>query len=548
MDSSSLRLVPLGGLGEIGMNCLALEHPEGILIVDCGTSFPNDDRGIDVIRPDFHYLESRAERVVGVFVTHGHEDHIGAIPYLLSKLTVPVYGPNHALGLVRRRLVEQGFDCDRAELRAAAVGKRYSLGPFDIEPIRVAHSIVEASALCIRSSSGTVVHTGDFDFDPDPPFGEPTDEARLTTIGDAGVDLLLSDSTNVDVTARSGSERVVGLALERLVRKAQQRVFVGLFASNVQRLAALGVLAQSVDRKICLLGRSLTTQVQVGHDIGRLHWPSDLLISVEQLRDYPRDKVLVLVGGTQAERTSSMYRLAKNNHRWAELASGDTVLFSSRVIPGNERPVHEILCDLLRLGAIVHTRLSDPDIHVSGHASRSEQAHMLELLRPRTFVPVHGTLHHLTKHAALARETGVKHVEVIENGMTLRLDSSGLRSLDPVHHGRVAIDLGGKPLDDEALGQRAELGRRGLVTVSLVIGEGGSLVVPPTISLIGIPLAAADASTSRSVALEVARVAQRHKRRHQSLEEDVRRAVRRVVTDLTGCRPSVDIHAIHVGQ
>lgn len=548
IDPSDLRIVPLGGLGEIGMNCLALEHAEGVIVVDCGTSFPTDDHGIDVIRPDFTYLESVAQRVVGVFVTHGHEDHIGAIPYLLSRLTVPVYGPSHALQLVRRRLEEQGFDNEAADLRNATVGRRYALGPFEVEPIRVAHSIVEASALCIRSSGGTVVHTGDFDFDPDPPFGEPTNEARLQEIGDAGVDLLLSDSTNVDVAARAGSERIVGNALETLIRNAPHRVFVGLFASNVQRLATLGALAQRVDRKLCLLGRSLTTQAQVGHDIGRLKWPSDLLIPPEQLRDYPRDKVLALVGGTQAERTSSMYRLAKNNHRWAEIGGGDTVVFSSRVIPGNERPVHEILCDLLRLGAIVHTRHSDPDIHVSGHASRAEQTHMLDLVRPRGFVPVHGTLQHLTKHAALARAAGVQHVEVIENGSTLRLSPEGLAPRAPVRRGRIPIDLGGKPLDAEALEQRVEMGRHGLVSVSLVLGDGGSLVVPPSVTLLGIPMVSQDDTTNRTVALEVARVAQRNKRRNQPLEEEVRRVVRRVVTELTGCRPSVDVHAIHIGQ
>ncbi|HEY5959778.1 MAG TPA: ribonuclease J [Polyangiaceae bacterium] len=344
MASSELRVTPLGGLGEIGMNCLALEHSEGTLIVDCGTAFPNDDHGIDVIRPDFRYLEECAPKVVGVFVTHGHEDHIGALPYLLSSLSVPVYGPNHALGLVRRRLDEHGFDKEATDLRVAHVGKRYAVGPFEIEPVRVAHSIVDATALCIRSSAGTVVHTGDFDFDPDPPFGEPTDSKRLDAIGTEGVDLLLSDSTNVDIAERSGSERTVGLALERLVRAAPKRVFIGLFASNVQRLASLGALAQRVDRKICLLGRSLTTQHQVGHDIGRLNWPSDLMIAPEQLRDYPRERVLVLAGGTQAERSSSMYRLAKNNHRWGEVEAGDTVLFSSRAIPGNERAVHEIVC------------------------------------------------------------------------------------------------------------------------------------------------------------------------------------------------------------
>lgn len=543
-----MRIVPLGGLGEIGMNCLALEHPDGILVVDCGTSFPADDHGIDVIRPDFRYLEAVAQRLVGVFLTHGHEDHIGAVPHLLSSVTLPVFGPSHALGLVRHRLDERGFDATAADLRIAAVGNRYSLGPFEVEPIRVAHSIVEASALCIRCAAGTILHTGDFDFDPDPPHGEPTDEQRLEAIGNEGVDLLLSDSTNVDVADRTGSERSVSTALERLVRNAKQRVFIGLFASNLQRLSMLGDLARRVERKICLLGRSLQTQAQVGHDIGRLQWPSNLLIAPEQLRDYPRSQVLVLVGGTQAERTSSMYRLAKSNHRWVDVERDDTVLFSSRVIPGNERPVHEIVCDLLRLGANVHTRHSDPDLHVSGHASRAEQAHMLELVRPKAFVPVHGSLHHLSKHAALARTSGIQQVAVVENGSTLRLQGGSLSHMDEVPHGRVPIDLGGKPLDEETLGCRVDLGRQGLAMISLVFGEGGGLLVPPTVTLRGIPPADDVASLIRAVSLEVARVAERHKKRHHPLEDEVRRTARRVITDLTGCRPSVEIHAIHAGR
>jgi ribonuclease J len=546
MASSELRVTPLGGLGEIGMNCLALEHERGTLVVDCGTAFPADDHGVDVIHPDFRHLEECGNQVQGVFVTHGHEDHIGALPYLLSRLSVPVYGPSHALGLVRRRLAEHGFDEGAVDLRVARVGERYGIGPFEVEPVRVAHSIVEATALCIRSSAGTVVHTGDFDFDPDPPFGDPTDSQRLESIGDEGVDLLLSDSTNVDVADRSGSERLVGQTLERLVRAAPKRVFVGLFASNVQRLSSLGALAQRVNRKLCLLGRSLNTQSQVGHDIGRLAWPSDLLISPEQLRDYPRDRVLVLVGGTQAERSSSMYRLAKNNHRWGEVEPGDTVLFSSRAIPGNERAIHEVVCDLLRLGAIVHTRHSDPDLHASGHASRSEQTQMIELLRPRVFVPVHGTLHHLKRHAALAQAWGVSCTDVVENGSSLWLGSGGLRRADDVKHGRVAIDLGGRPLGEEALSQRIDLGRHGVVSISLVIGSEGALTAPPAVSVLGVSMPEPNA-TRRAVALAVAAVAKRPaKRRFQPLEEEVRRAVRRVMADETGCRPCVEVQCIYV--
>ena len=546
MSQAELKIVPLGGLGEIGMNCMAIEHPEGVLVVDCGTSFPTDDHGIDVIRPDFRYLEQQGERVKGVFLTHGHEDHIGAVPYLLGRLSVPVYGPSHALGLVRRRMAEQGFEVERFDLQTAQAGGRYSLGPFEVEPIRVAHSIVEASALAIRSTAGTVIHTGDFDFDPDPPFGEPTNEQRLSEIGDEGVDLLLSDSTNIDIPDRQGSERQVSGALERLGRRAKERLFIALFASNIQRLATLGALAQRLDRKLCLLGRSLTTQVQVGHEIGRLRWPSDLLIGVEQLRDYPRERVMVLVGGTQAERNSSMYRLSKANHRWVELERGDMVVFSSRVIPGNERPVHEVICDLMRLGAIVHTRHTDPDVHVSGHASRAEQQRMLELVRPKAFVPVHGTLHHLNQHAELARLVGCESIKIIENGACLRLRSGELLPAEGVATGRISIDLGGRPLEALALDERIELGRQGIANVSLVIGDNGTLLVPPLVSLWGVPGGSELAAVIRTVSLELARYVPQLVRRRRSVEEEVRRTVRRLVADATGCRPTVDVLAHYV--
>jgi ribonuclease J len=332
------------------------------------------------------------------------------------------------------------------------------------------------------------------------------------------------------------------VALERIGQTARERLFIALFASNVQRLATLAAIAIRLGRKLCLLGRSLTTQVQVGHDIGRLNWPSDLLISAEQLRDYPRDRVMVLVGGTQAERNSSMYRLSKGNHRWVELERGDTVVFSSRVIPGNERGVHEMVCDLMRLGAVVHTRHTDPAVHVSGHASRAEQQRMLELIRPKAFVPVHGTLHHLNKHAELAEMTGCDSIRIIENGACVRLSNGVLHPADGVTVGRIPIDLGGRPLEILPLDERIELGRQGMACVSLVVGKSGQLQVPPMISLWGVPATNEHPSAIRSMGLELARQVPQLIRRKRAVEEEVRRLVRRLLADSTGCRPSVDVH------
>src|SRR3954463_3316797 len=299
-----IRIVPLGGLGEIGMNCFALEQADGIVIVDCGAAFADDDVGIDVWHPDFTWLLEQRERIHGLFLTHGHEDHVGALPYLLSELDLPVWGPPHALEIAKRRLAEHQFSSAELDLREARAGQEYQVGPFAIEPVRVAHSIVEASALHFRTAAGNVLHTGDFNFDPDPPDGEPTNEARLTELGDQGISLLLSDSTNIDVPVRSGSERGVGHALEELVQAAPARVVIAMFASNIQRLILLGEIAQRSGRKLCLLGRSLETQAAIARQIGRLSWPSDLVVASDQASSVPRERLLVLAGGTQAERNS----------------------------------------------------------------------------------------------------------------------------------------------------------------------------------------------------------------------------------------------------
>lgn len=527
------------------MNCLAVEQSDGIVIVDCGTGFPHDDVGVDVIHPDFSWLFERAERVKGLFLTHGHEDHIGAVPYLVPRLRCPVWGPPHALGLVRHRLQEHHEDVRDFELLEATPGQRYDVGPFEIEPIRVSHSIVEASALAIRTAAGMVVHTGDFTLDPDPPDGEPTDERRLREIGDRGVALLLSDSTNIDVTERSGSERSVGDALERIIGAAEGRVFVVMFASNIQRLMLLGKIAERSGRKLCLLGRSLQTHVEVCHRIGRLNWPSDLLIAPEHVRDYPRDRVILLSGGSQAERNSAMRRVASGVHPTVEVEAGDTVVFSSRIIPGNDRPVLEMIGDLLRRGAKLHWRASDPDVHTSGHAARSEQLRMIELVRPRSFVPVHGTLHHMTRHAQLARDAGVGDVLVLENGSAARFDRQGLALEGNVPSGKIAIALGGATLRPETRGRRAELGRSGVVHVALALDARGAVIAGPDVVARGVPEVDDDDVVLRSIAREV--VAQLERVRHYKhidLTEELRRAVRRRVLDVSGTRPVVEVQLL----
>lgn len=543
----SVRIVPLGGLGEIGMNCLVLEQAEGILVIDCGIEFPFDDLGVDVIHPDFSFLFERRERIKGVFLTHGHEDHIGGLPYLLERAPVPVWGPPHALELCRSRLEEQGFDLEEVTLLSTAPSQVYSVGPFEIEPIRVSHSIVEASALRIETAAGTLLHTGDFNLDPDPPDGEPTDVERLKRLGGAGVRLLLSDSTNVDVEARRGSEREVGAALERLVRAAPERVVVALFASNIQRLILIGHLAQAAGRKLCLLGRSLNTQARAAQRIGRLSWPAELLVSPEQAATLPRSELLVLAGGTQAEHQSAMRRLASQLHPQLKLEPGDSVILSSRIIPGNDRPVFEMIADLLRSGVRVHTGATDPGIHTSGHAGRSEQQRMIEWVRPRAFVPIHGTLHHLTRHAKLAESLGVAEIEVIEDGMALCCDRERLTQDGRVPSGKVRIALGGEVLAPEVWRRRAELGRAGMVLISLAVDDKRRLLAPPSVASHGVPAVDGDPEAQRHVARALARTWRRAlEQRGADPRDEVTRCVRREIADLCGWRPLIEVQVLEV--
>ena len=527
------------------MNCFALEQADGIVIVDCGAAFADDDVGIDVWHPDFSWLLEQRERVHGIFLTHGHEDHVGALPYLLSEMELPVWGPPHALGMARKRLLEHDFGPSELDLREAHAGREYEVGPFKIEPVRVAHSIIEASALHMRTAAGSILHTGDFNFDPDPPDGEPTDEARLTRLGDDGISLLLSDSTNIDVPVRTGSERGVGQALEQLVRDAPARVVIAMFASNIQRLILLGEIAQRTGRKLCLFGRSLETQFAVASQIGRLSWPSDLLVSADQAASVPRSRLLVLAGGTQAERNSALKRLSIGQHPRLALAEEDTVIFSSRIIPGNDRPVFAMMNDLLRAGIILKTRFSDPGVHTSGHAGRSEQSRMIELCRPNCFLPVHGTLHHLLRHEELARELGVSETIVVENGTPVVCDGQKVWKDERVPHGRIAIAVGGEALSSDTHQRRIELGRMGIAFVSLALQRGDKLAAPPGVRTRGVPLVDNDDAALRAIAREIARAVETfHGGRGISLAEFVRRAARRKLEELSGTRPIVEVETL----
>ncbi len=539
-----VRFVPLGGLGEIGMNCFALEDDDGILIVDVGIGFPDDDIGVDVHHPDFTWLLDRQPRISGIFITHGHEDHIGALPYLLRELDElpPIYGPAHSCALIRQRLSEH--DIGEVALTEVTPGEKYAVGPFVVEPIPVAHSIIDATALCIETRAGRILHTGDFDIDEWQPAGHVTDGARFAELGALGVRLLLSDSTNVDTEVRAGSELAVAEALRRITLCAERRVIVGLFSSNVHRLMALAELAEETGRKLCLLGRSLNRHLEAAERIGRLRIKSDLLVAPEQIAALPAEKLLILAGGSQGEAASALRRLSLGSHQNLRLEAGDVVVLSSRVIPGNEKIVSEMVNDLLRLGVDVKTRASDPDVHTSGHAARREQRQMLEWVRPRSFVPVHGTLHHLRRHRALAESMGVEDCLVVENGTPVVIEEGEpLRADRVVPSGVVRIAFGGEELDAATRKRRFDLARGGVAVVAVGLDERRRVVFGPTFSAYGIPTVDQDESAARAIAKEVLEIIHNEAgRRGVPLEESIRRAVRRTLLDWTGARPVIEVH------
>jgi ribonuclease J len=536
-SGTELRVVPLGGLGEIGMNCLALEQADGILIVDCGITFPDDDVGIDTYHPDLSYLTARRGRVSGVFLTHGHEDHVGALPYLLAQIKVPVWGPPHALAVAKHRLNERDIDPRQFDFITISPRISYDVGPFAVEPIRVAHSITDATALAVRTRAGMVVHTGDFRFDPAPPDGETTDEARLAELGQGGVRLLLSDSTNIDSLGPHASETEVGEKLEQLIREASARVVVGMFASNVQRLRMIGDLCRRVGRKLCLFGRSIELQVKWAHEIGRLNWPSDLVIPKDEAASLSPRKLLVLAGGTQAESGSSMTRLATRTHPFLTLTPSDVVVFSSRIIPGNDRPVFAMMADFLRQGVTVKSWITDPTVHTSGHAHRAEQTKMLELVHPRGFIPVHGTRHHLERHAELARKNGVSDVLVIENGEVAAVGDAGLSPAGKVAAGRVAT-WEGMPIASSVLKERRSLGRAGVISIALVVDRKGQVMAPPSVQARGVIADEAQPNTLRFAALEIAKALENASSADDgTMAELARLAARRAIETKTGKKP-----------
>ncbi len=521
------------------MNCLALEQRGEVMLVDCGVTFDGRGLGVDVVHPDFSALEAYRDRIAGVFITHGHEDHIGALPYLLRRFDVPVWGPPYALGLVRERVAEHEI-LRHVRFIETAPRKRYEVGSFVVEPIRVTHSIADATALAIETDAGTIVHTGDFKFDDEPTDGEAFDVERFAELGRDGVSLLLSDSTNIDAAGPTGSEASVGRALEELVMGAKQAVVVAVFASNVHRLRLLGEIAAKSGRRIVPLGRSIVTHSRVAKATGYLDWASHVF-PADRVRELPREKILAIATGTQAEPNGALSRLARGDHPAMDLVAGDTVILSSRIIPGNERGVFAVLGDLLKRGVELRTWMSNRAVHVSGHAHRQEQRRMLELVHPRAFVPVHGTLHHLLRHGALARELGVPSVCVIENGDVVEVDARGATKTDHVKTGRTHV-WATREVPATVLRERMALAAEGIALAVVPLDAAGALVGDIAIATRGVIDEKLDASligdAKREARAAIAALPPSMSD-EAAVSEAVRLAVRRALGRTLGFKPAV---------
>lgn len=476
----AVRLTPLGGLGEIGLNMMALECRGEILLIDCGLMFPEAYMlGIDLVIPDISSLAGREKDIRALVLTHGHEDHIGAIPFLLEALgNPPIYGTGLTLGLLRNKLEEHRLE-GRAQLHRVEVRRRTQLGVFDVEFYRAAHSIVDGAGLAIRTPAGLIVHTGDFKLDPTPVDGQGTDLERLAAYGEEGVLLLLSDSTNVEKEGRTLSEKLVGEALAEILPHCTGQVMVATFSSNIHRIQQVIDVAVACGRKILINGRSMLANVAIARQLGYLAVPDDTLIDLRQMSDFPRGKVLVITTGSQGEPLSALTRIAMDDHRQLNLEEGDTVILSSKFIPGNEKAISDLINHLYRRGAEVFYETTS-EVHVSGHAAREELKQVLSLTQPRYFVPVHGEYRHLVKHAQLARAAGLptEHVTVLENGRPLIVSKDGLRQETRVETGRVFID--GKGVGDVGtmeLRDRRHLSNHGMVIVLLTLNQSSGEIL-----------------------------------------------------------------------
>nr|WP_330390885.1 ribonuclease J [Tindallia magadiensis] len=478
-NQSKIKIIPLGGLREIGKNLTLVEYKNEILIIDCGLSFPDDEMlGIDIVLPDTTYLEKNKDRIKGVVLTHGHEDHIGALPYLLKKINLPIYGTRLTLGLLEAKLKEHKLD-RKVHLQRVKAGDMFQLGAFNIEFIRSSHSIPDACAIAVHTSEGIILHTGDFRIDYSTVDGEMIDLHRLGELGKQGVLVMLADSTNAERPGTTMSESKIGVALENAFMNTKSRIIVATFASHIHRLQQIINTAEKFNRKIVISGRSMINVFEVGAELGALHVPKDILIDIREMDDYPDDQLLLLTTGSQGEPMAALSRMASNDHRKLDIQKGDLVIFSASPIPGNEKMVSRVINQLFEKGADV---IYDPmaEVHTSGHACQEELKLIHRLVNPKYFIPVHGEYRHLKQHANLAARMGVpeENIFTMENGQVLEMNQKQAKITGKVQAGPVLVDgLGVGDVGSIVLRDRKHLAEDGLMVVVVTLDKKEAKVV-----------------------------------------------------------------------
>ncbi|OIN96838.1 MAG: ribonuclease J [Deltaproteobacteria bacterium CG1_02_45_11] len=474
-----LKIIPLGGLGEIGLNMMVFEYNDTLFIVDAGLMFPEDYMlGVDYVIPDIDYLRNHHLKVAGIVLTHAHEDHIGALPYLLNEIKAPVFGTPFTLGIVRHKLEEHGL-LARVSLHEIFPKEKLKVGAFDLEFIRVSHSVVDGVGIAIKTPIGLVIHTGDFKISHTSIEGMMTDLGKFAEYGERGVLALLSDSTNVEREGYTKSAQEIGETLAAITARSQGRIIFALFASNIARIQQILEIAKDRGRKVVFNGRSVETNVNIAKELGYIDIPENIEISVDQIDNFPEEEILMIMTGSQGEPMSALARMASGDHAQIEIKKDDTVVFSSKFIPGNEKAIAKIINDLYRRGAdVIYEKISD--IHVSGHAFQEELKLMINLTKPKYFIPIHGEYRHLVLHSRLAERAGVakKNILLVENGQIIEFDEKGGRITDSVMTGRILID--GKGIGDvgkSVLKERRVLSEEGLVIVNMAFDEETGIVL-----------------------------------------------------------------------